>query len=240
MAPVASRLRMHLGPDAVIYTNECNANLTTLGGMPQDLDLVSVDIYAGYTPGSNGTDEVAAVKQMYETGMFPNLRSHQQVMLVPGIFACSNTSWYPLEEQSVQVVNKLEGFFNWVRIHVLNTFVDTPAASTTSEFAQFPPPLSVARLCPASPQVFSKFKSFQNQSNHCGLLTVGGIMVFWLVLVMSRPSQNHELLDSPPGTSTTGQAPNMVRRVICVLVPLPCPTSSRSWKKSVTTSSVKG
>ena len=115
LAPVAARLRASLGPEAIIYTNECAVNLSSLGGVPADLDLISVDVYAGYLPGSNGTDEVAAARQMYETNVFPNLRPHQQVMLVPGIFACSNQSFYPLEQQSLQVVTKLDAFFEWVR-----------------------------------------------------------------------------------------------------------------------------
>ena len=49
--------------------------------------------------------------------MFPNLQPHQQVILVPGIFACSNLTFYPLEKQSVQVVDKLSAFFEWVRCY---------------------------------------------------------------------------------------------------------------------------
>lgn len=78
LAPVASRLRASLGPNALIYTNECATNLSSLGGVPKDLDLISVDVYAGYLPGSNGTDEVAAAKQMFNDNVFPNLQPHQQ------------------------------------------------------------------------------------------------------------------------------------------------------------------
>ena len=55
LAPVAAKFRTLLGPDAIIYTNEC-AN-KGIQNVPEAFDLISVDTYAGYTPGSHGGDE---------------------------------------------------------------------------------------------------------------------------------------------------------------------------------------
>ena len=59
-------------------------------------------------------DEVAAAKKMYEV-VFPKLHAHQQVMLVPGTFACSNLTYFPIEQQVTNNVDKLQGYFDWVR-----------------------------------------------------------------------------------------------------------------------------
>jgi hypothetical protein len=64
--------------------------------VPTEFDLISVDVYAGYKPGTQGSDEVAAAKKMYDI-IFPKLHGHQKVMLVPGTFACSNLTYFPLE-----------------------------------------------------------------------------------------------------------------------------------------------
>ena len=48
---------------------ECQQNDSLADGankeiteIPADFDLISVDVYAGYTPGSNGMDEVTACR----------------------------------------------------------------------------------------------------------------------------------------------------------------------------------
>ena len=110
--PAAEKLRKLLGPVAILYTNEC-AN-QYIKEVPAALDLISVDVYAGDTPGSKGTDEVVAAKAMYQI-IFPKLHSHQQVMLVPGTYACSNLSYFPLDEQAKNVVDKLDGYFDWAK-----------------------------------------------------------------------------------------------------------------------------
>ena len=72
LAPVSKKLRALLGPDALIYTNECaNKGITEV---PPDFDLISVDTYAGYTPGSKGADEVTKAKAMYDI-IFPKLHA---------------------------------------------------------------------------------------------------------------------------------------------------------------------
>jgi hypothetical protein len=112
LKPVTQKLRALLGPNAILYTNECaNRDITDV---PPELDLISVDVYGGYLPGSNGTDEVIAAKAMYDI-IFPKLHPHQQVMLVPGTFACGNLSFFPLEAQAQNVVAKLQGYFDWAK-----------------------------------------------------------------------------------------------------------------------------
>eukprot|EP01051_Picozoa_sp_SAG22_P015285 SAG22_NODE_1973_length_3224_cov_1.443840_3_plen_179_part_00 len=82
--------------------------------MPPEFDLISVDTYAGWRPGSNGTDEVAAAKKIFGV-IFPKLHGHQQVLVVPGTFACSNLSYFQLDEQAKNVVAKLDGYWSWVQ-----------------------------------------------------------------------------------------------------------------------------
>ena len=92
--------------------SECaNPHITEV---PPQFDLISVDTYAGYRPGSNGTDEVVAAKKIFGD-IFPKLHGHQQVLVVPGTFACSNLSYFPLEQQAKNVVDKLDGYWAWMQ-----------------------------------------------------------------------------------------------------------------------------
>lgn len=99
--PLTAKLRALLGPKAIIYANECadianpHLNVTEV---PPGFDLISIDHYAGYMPGANGTDEVVAAKANYEV-LFSKMHPHQRAVLLPGTFACSNVTWFPLEEQ---------------------------------------------------------------------------------------------------------------------------------------------
>lgn len=111
--PVTKRLRSLLGPDAIIYTNECAHPGIPM--IPDAFDIISVDVYDGYSPGSNASAEVARAKEFYSTELFPKLASHQATFLVPGTFACSNTSYMPLADSSKNVVTKLEGYFEWAK-----------------------------------------------------------------------------------------------------------------------------
>jgi hypothetical protein len=47
--------------------------------------------------------------------LFPKLHVHQRVLLVPGTFGCSNLSYFPIEGQARNVVDKLEGYFQWMK-----------------------------------------------------------------------------------------------------------------------------
>lgn len=113
LAPVATKLRTLLGPSAVLYTNECAINY--IDKVPADLDLISMDVYDGYSPGSNGTDEVNRAMKLYSDVIFPKLHEHQQVMLVPGVFGCTNTDYMPFETMSKNLVDKLEGYWSWAQ-----------------------------------------------------------------------------------------------------------------------------
>ena len=115
---------------------ECaNPNIAEI---PPAFSLISVDTYAGFTPGSSGLDEVKQAKAMYDI-IFPKLHPHQQVMLVPGTFACSNLSYFPLDDQAKNNVEKLEGYFSWAkqekRIAGFNPWVSA-AAPFASSFSQ--------------------------------------------------------------------------------------------------------
>ena len=79
------------------------------------VDVSQVDTYAGYTPGSHGADEVAKAKLMYEDILFPKLHSHQKVLLVPGVFACTNFTYFPLALQDQNVADKMKAYFAWAQ-----------------------------------------------------------------------------------------------------------------------------
>ena len=113
---------------------ECaNPNIAEI---PPALSIISVDTYAGFTPGSSGLDEVKQAKAMYDI-IFPKLHPHQQVMLVPGTFACSNLSYFPLDDQAKNNVEKLEGYFSWAkqekRIAGFNPWVSAAAPFASSQ-----------------------------------------------------------------------------------------------------------
>ena len=115
--PLTRKIRQYLGPDAIIYANEClditnpSLNVTEV---PPDFDLISVDTYGGYLPGTNGTAEVAQAKKMYDI-IFGKLQGHQRVLLVPGTFGCSNTTFFPLAAQDRNVQDKLRAYFAWAK-----------------------------------------------------------------------------------------------------------------------------
>ena len=52
---------------------------------------------------------------MYNNILFPKLHDHQQVLLVPGTFACSNLTYFALDDQAKNVVDKMEGYFKWAK-----------------------------------------------------------------------------------------------------------------------------
>ena len=111
LQPVASKFRALLGDtQGIIYTNEC-AN-EDIASIPVALDAISVDTYAGYQPKSKGEDEVTRAKKIYEV-IFSKLHPHQSVFVVPGIFACSNLSYMPLDTIDENTVEKLNAYFVW-------------------------------------------------------------------------------------------------------------------------------
>ena len=124
--PISAKLRSLLGRDAILYENECGDSLAG-GGMAHghpvgppldkvapDLDLISVDLYEGYLPSDpNGTAEAVAARAFVEKEVYPRLAPHQKIMVVPGTFGCSNTSFMPLALTQKSVVEKLKAYFEW-------------------------------------------------------------------------------------------------------------------------------
>ena len=52
----------------------------------------------------------------YSRTIFPSLQPHQQVLLVPGVFGCSDQlSHFPLAAQEQHVIDKLDGYFSWAK-----------------------------------------------------------------------------------------------------------------------------
>jgi len=158
LEPVASKFRSLLGEDqGIIYTNECaNENITSI---PVSLDAISIDTYAGYKPGSTGDDEVKQAKVIYEL-IFSKLRSHQSVLLVPGIFACSNESYISLDTIDENTVEKLNGYYNWAmkepRIIGMN-----PWHFNNRSSPQHHPPCDMKLGAIAMPKTLAKLKEIK-------------------------------------------------------------------------------
>ena len=102
--PLTRKLRALIGPDMIIYTNECagefdpihnNDTAMNITEVPPDFDLISLDVYADYLPpalpAENRSNEVAMAKPFYES-LFSRMQPHQRAVLVPGTFACSNAT----------------------------------------------------------------------------------------------------------------------------------------------------
>jgi hypothetical protein len=136
--PLAAKFRALLGPSKILYVNECGTAIAgrncscdphsspTCGGcdaghpgtppiqrISAALSHISVDMYAGYSPYSshfNGSAEVARLRPFVEREIYPRMnRSAGQLFItVPGIFACSDTSFAPLNESDAQVAIKIE------------------------------------------------------------------------------------------------------------------------------------
>ena len=105
---------------------ECGdpASLVNITRVPPALNLISVDIYTGFLPGTgpgggSEMDEFTLAKQRFTQYVFPKMAPHTQAMLVPGVFACSNATVagkpFTLEEQGARIVKKLDAFFGWAK-----------------------------------------------------------------------------------------------------------------------------
>ena len=83
--------------------------------VPPDLDLISIDTYSGFTPSDPGASEVTRAKAVYAS-IFPKLHAHQRVLLVAGIFGCSNSlPKFPVAAQEKHIVDKLTAYFDWAK-----------------------------------------------------------------------------------------------------------------------------
>ena len=80
--------------------------------MPPALDLISIDAYSGYDPSVPGTEEVTRVQQLVKH--MPSLHAHQQILVVPGVFGCRNTTYFPLAQQEAHVLSKLDAYLVWM------------------------------------------------------------------------------------------------------------------------------
>jgi hypothetical protein len=129
--PYTRELRRLIGPEALIYTNECWLGATPMANVTMadmDFDLFSVDAYQwDYRQPTIGHAEAAEIEALYTETIIPRLAAKTQVLLVPGVFGCSNSSAIgkvvPLEGtkgaaahgQDQIVVDKLEGLFSWAK-----------------------------------------------------------------------------------------------------------------------------
>ena len=91
--------------------------------VPASVDWVSCDTYEDPTVSkspwpwdpSTSIPEADAVKIIAHRFIVPKLHDHQQVLLVPGTFACSNLTYFALDGQAKNVVDKMEGYFKWAK-----------------------------------------------------------------------------------------------------------------------------
>ena len=136
LSSVAQHIRTAIPNGLKIYTNECGGVLNngTLAGcygtecrpewawpsVPAALDWIGVDAYdEGNLFARGPLSEVAIARRRYDGTVFPRLRAHQRVVLVPGVFANSPAGCRakgvacPLASQSAVVVAKLEGYAAW-------------------------------------------------------------------------------------------------------------------------------
>eukprot|EP01050_Picozoa_sp_SAG11_P006256 SAG11_NODE_478_length_9117_cov_6.916168_8_plen_494_part_00 len=135
-APLTHKLRALMGPEMIIYANECAGEFDPIQNadparniteIPPEFDLISLDVYADYLPPvlppGNASNEVTAAKTFYKS-MMSRMHPHQKAVLVPGTFACSNATtisgkgfWdvFPLQAQQRILVAKLEEYFDWAK-----------------------------------------------------------------------------------------------------------------------------
>lgn len=117
---VLAHLRAAFGRAVLLYGNEC----THPSGLvvPAELDLYSFDVYNAQN--DDGASEVAMVRTIAEKTIFPMLKPHQKLLLVPGIYGntpavCKEAGGAgmvcSLHAQAEQVVAKLDGFFAWAK-----------------------------------------------------------------------------------------------------------------------------
>lgn len=134
IAPVARRIRAkYAGANKsklFIWSNECdssiiggpdhNANqpLPLLpGAIPQEIDIFSVDIYAGFGndtfPGSH--EVLSNVSTFYNNEIFPRMVAEQRAFVVPGFFGCSNyKTCGTLKQQEARLRDKLAAYKNFL------------------------------------------------------------------------------------------------------------------------------
>eukprot|EP01052_Picozoa_sp_SAG31_P040941 SAG31_NODE_6067_length_2185_cov_2.069990_3_plen_233_part_00 len=113
-------LRAAFGKSLLLYANECTGGLARMSAADlADLDLLSFTNL--YDPNNqDGVEEVVAAKKVYNTSVLPKLSAHHKMLLAPGVYGntpegCLQYGNYTctIEEQEIQVVKKLEAYFEW-------------------------------------------------------------------------------------------------------------------------------
>ena len=111
----------------------------------------------GYCPQqSNGcthaVQERSLVQNLYQGSLFPHLRPHQRVFIVPGLFAASNVSapfggYRSMEDADKSLCSKLQAFIAWahaepriigVMPYHLDSWCDGPYTSQCRGAKEFP------------------------------------------------------------------------------------------------------
>lgn len=76
----------------------------------------SIDLYSARSASKDPTAELTALKKMVEDHMRPRLRSHQKLMLVPGLFGDRQTNRSGTQqEQQDFLVAKLNATVSWAK-----------------------------------------------------------------------------------------------------------------------------
>lgn len=134
----AELVKRTLGDSAFVYANEnarafdpqyhFNGSYVYNGGIPDALDIVSIDAYCFRSKNSstvcgqtladqhnlhdyrNGATEPVVVRRFYKEFIYPLLRPHQAVAVVPGLFGDGTV---PVAAQEPFLNAKLDGYWDW-------------------------------------------------------------------------------------------------------------------------------
>lgn len=118
--PYTAKLRQLLGPDAILYANECWLGDTAAVTIAPEFSHFSVDTYQyDYRQKGVGEREVAQVKSAYNY-LFTRMHPAQQVLIVAGTFACTSNSSVgksvPVDGgQTDEVLAKVNGLYEWAQ-----------------------------------------------------------------------------------------------------------------------------
>ena len=126
LSSVTEELRKRLPRSIWLWTNECES-VHELGGSrggrskavpwwSPDLDVVSIDLYEFPTGKMLGVEEADHVRGYYEHYIFPLLSPHQNVAVVPGLFADSlEQHHHNRSEQDEALCSKLASYQLWIQ-----------------------------------------------------------------------------------------------------------------------------
>jgi len=149
VSQVAQTLRTLLGPEPILYTNECGCPSYPI---PAALSFFSVDIYA------TGSQEVADVRSCYEKNIFRNLHGSTKAFVVPGIFGDPTKNFTAQEEA---LVAKVKAYGAWIanepRIAGLNPWHYSPRQNSRYPHDKYPFGLGVVNF----PKVLSALRELK-------------------------------------------------------------------------------